>query len=144
MNKLLGKKFQEHGVKKVIPDLLANSSPDDLELAYAFLECAQIKEMYAGKLQVQFDVADRDLVRESPCRVYADELTNLDELIQRPLADLVSILIVENDGFVVPMQYGFSRAYGLGNLRDDSFRPPCRSVENECLPIFPTTVSQCV
>ena len=101
---------------------LANSSPDELELAYAFLECARIKEMYEGKLDVQFDVADRNLVRESPCRVYADELPNIDELFELPLGDLLSVLIVESDGFVVPIQYGFSRAYGLGNLKEDSFR----------------------
>lgn len=130
--------LQVHPLEEVgrAQSLLANSSPDDLELAYAFVECARIKEMYAGKLQVQFDVADRDLVRESPCRVYADELTNLDELIQRPLADLVSILIVENDGFVVPMQYGFSRAYGLGNLREDSFRHHAARWKTNVYPSF--------
>jgi MoaA/NifB/PqqE/SkfB family radical SAM enzyme len=116
--------LQVHPLEEVgrAQSMLANSSPDDLELTYAFLECARIKEMHAGKLDVQFDVADRNLVRESPCRVYADELNNIDELIELPLGDLVSILIVENDGFVVPMQYGFSRAYGLGSLKDDSFR----------------------
>ena len=130
--------IQVHPLEEVgrAQSLLANSSPDDLELAYAFLECARIKEMYGEKLKVQFDVADRDLVREFPCRVYADELTNLDELIQRPLADLVSILIVENDGFVVPMQYGFSRAYGLGNLRDDSFRHHAARWKTNVYPSF--------
>src|SRR6266536_883418 len=93
--------------------LLAKSSPDDLELAYAFLECARIKEMYAGKLQLQFDVADREVVRDYPCKVYADEPADLENVSERPLGDLVSTLIVESDGFVVPIQYGFSRAYGL-------------------------------
>ncbi len=130
--------LQVHPLEEVgrAQSLLANSSPDDLELAYAFLECARIKEKYAGKLQVQFDVADRNLVRESPCRVYADELTNLNELIQFPLADLISILIVENDGWVVPMQYGFSRAYGLGNLRDDSFRHHAARWKTNVYPSF--------
>ena len=116
--------LQVHPLEEVgrAQSLLANSSPDDLELSYAFLECARIKEMHAGKLELQLDVADRNLVRESPCRVYADELNNFEELAELPLGDLVSILIVENDGFVVPMQYGFSRAYGLGNLNEDSFR----------------------
>ena len=116
--------LQVHPLEEVgrAQSMLANSAPDDLELSYAFLECARIKEMHAGKLDLQFDVADRNLVRESPCRVYADELNNIDELMELPLGDLLSVLILENDGFVVPMQYGFSRAYGLGNLKDDSFR----------------------
>jgi len=99
---------------------LAKSSPDDLELAYAFLECARIKKMYVGKLQVQFDVADRELLRDSGRQDQNDEQADSATLSKRPLADLVPTLIVESDGFVVPIQCGFSRAYGLGNIKDDS------------------------
>jgi Fe-coproporphyrin III synthase len=130
--------LQVHPLEEVgrAQNLLANSSPDDLELAYAFLECARIKEIHAGKLDVQLDVADRNLVRESPCRVYADELDNIEELIERPLGDLVSILILESDGFVVPMQYGFSRDYGLGNIRDESFSKHAARWKTNVFPSF--------
>ena len=115
--------LQVHPLEEVgrAQSLMANSSPDDLELAYAFIECARIKQMYEEKLDVQFDVTDRSLVRESPCRIYADDLPNIQELAELPLGDLISVLIVESDGFVVPIQYGFSRTYGLGNLKEHSF-----------------------
>jgi hypothetical protein len=34
-----------------------------------------------------------------------------------PFGTLLSPLVVETDGTVVPMQYGFPRRYALGNLR---------------------------
>ncbi len=130
--------LQVHPLEEVgrAQSLLANSSPDDLELSYAFLECARMKEIYEGKLDIQFDVADRNLVRSAPCRVYADELTNLDEVIELPLGDLISVLIVESDGFVVPIQYGFSRAYGLGNLKDGSFKEHAARWKRDVYPSF--------
>jgi len=129
--------LQAHPLEKVgrAQTLLANSSPDDLELTYAFLECARIKELYSGKLQIQFDVADRELVRDDPCKVYAGE-TGIENYSESWLADLVSTLIVENDGFVVPVQYGLSREYGLGNLKDDSFKNHAVRWKNDVYPSF--------
>jgi Fe-coproporphyrin III synthase len=128
--------LQVHPLEEVgrAQSLLANSSPDDLELAYAFLECARIKKIYGDKLTVQFDVADRDVARNSPCMVYAGD--DLNDIAQRPLADLLSTLILENDGFVVPIQYGFSRSYGLGNLKDDSFKNLAVKWKTEVYPSF--------
>ena len=130
--------LQVHPLEEVgrAQSLLANSSPDDLELAYAFLECARIKEMYKDKLDIQFDVADRNVVLESPCRVYADEFSKFNEVIDLPLGDLISVLILESDGFVVPIQYGFSRAYGLGNIKDDSFRNHAARWKRNVYPSF--------
>jgi hypothetical protein len=39
-----------------------------------------------------------------------------------PLAELVSPLVVEADGTVVPLQYGFARRYELGRLSDATLR----------------------
>ena len=36
----------------------------------------------------------------------------------RPLGELLSPLIVEADGTVVPVEYAFGRQWALGNLRD--------------------------
>ena len=116
--------------------MLANSSPDDLELAYGFVECARLKEKHAGELKIQFDATDRDLVRESPCRVYADEITNFDELAQLPLSDLVSVLVLQENGLVVPLQYGFSRAYAIGDLTQGSFRDHAARWKRETYPSF--------
>jgi len=130
--------LQVHPLEEVgrAQSMLANSSPDDLELAYGFVECARLKEKHAGELKIQFDATDRDLVRESPCRVYADEITNFDELAQLPLSDLVSVLVLQENGLVVPLQYGFSRAYAIGDLTQGSFRDHAARWKRETYPSF--------
>ena len=95
---------------------LINRAPDELELAYAFLEVARLQKLYANSLQIQFDVTDRGVVRQNPERIFALDPATLPDPAQQPLADLVSPLIVEHSGHVVPIQYGFSHAYAIGDL----------------------------
>lgn len=116
--------LQIHPLEEVgrAQQLMARSSPDELELAYTFLEVSRIKQIYSDRLQIQFDVVDRELVRDNPGRVYAATTANPENLTNCTLSDLVSPLVIEDDGFVVPIQYGFSRNYGLGNLRENSLR----------------------
>jgi hypothetical protein len=38
--------------------------------------------------------------------------------VSRPFADAISPLILEPDGTLVPLGYGFPRAFALGNVRD--------------------------
>jgi sulfatase maturation enzyme AslB (radical SAM superfamily) len=110
--------LQVHPLEEVgrAKEHLINKAPDELELAYAFLEVARLQKLYADSLQIQFDVTDRGVVRQSPERVFALDPASLPDVTQQPLADLVSPLIIENSGHVVPIQYGFSHAYALGDL----------------------------
>ncbi|MDQ3694113.1 MAG: SPASM domain-containing protein [Chloroflexota bacterium] len=41
-----------------------------------------------------------------------------DRATTRPLAELISPLVIESDGTVVPLQYGLARSFALGNLRE--------------------------
>jgi MoaA/NifB/PqqE/SkfB family radical SAM enzyme len=93
--------------------LLAGERPDELEGGYAFVEAARLRELYEGRLTIQLDLVHGALLRSSPERVYAGPAAG-----GAPLADLVSPLVVEADGFVVPLQYGFARSFALGNLHD--------------------------
>jgi len=43
-------------------------------------------------------------------------------LLATPLARLVSPLVLEADGTLVPMQYGFAHAYSIGNIQHGSLR----------------------
>jgi MoaA/NifB/PqqE/SkfB family radical SAM enzyme len=96
---------------------LGESRPDERELAFGFLEAARIQRAVGDRLRVQLDVIDRNLARAEPERVFAGEL---DMHAPTPrLAELVSPLIVEPDGVVVPLQYGFPREYALGNLHTE-------------------------
>lgn len=93
--------------------LLAGEKPDQLESAYAFIEVARLRAMYDGRLTVQLDLVHGDLLRVDPARAYA---AGFDP--DAPLAELVSPLVIETSGLVVPLQYGFAPAFALGNLHD--------------------------
>jgi MoaA/NifB/PqqE/SkfB family radical SAM enzyme len=93
--------------------MLAGDKPDELESAYAFLEAARLRELYAGQLTVQLDLVYGELLRAAPERAYADAVDR-----DAPLAELVSPLVIEASGAVVPLEFGFARAFALGNLRE--------------------------
>ncbi|MGH9176924.1 MAG: hypothetical protein ACRD1H_21320, partial [Vicinamibacterales bacterium] len=96
---------------------LGEARPDERELAFSFLEAARIQRAVGDRLRVQLDVIDRNLVRAEPERVFAGELDMHDPTPR--LAEIVSPLIIEPDGVVVPLQYGFPREYALGNLHTE-------------------------
>jgi MoaA/NifB/PqqE/SkfB family radical SAM enzyme len=130
--------LQIHPLEEVgrAQEKLSNKSPDRLELTYAFLEAARIQELYEGKLQVQYDAVDREVVTECPARIFAAESNQFNHPSDRPLADLVSPLIIENDGSVVPIQYGFSQAYKIGNLKNGSLREQSARWKMDVYPSF--------
>ncbi len=101
---------------------LEGSAPDELELAHAFVEVARLQQMYRDHLTIQFDAADRQLLQSQPERAFAGDPPHLDlqQLLDTPLADLVSPLVLEGDGTLVPMQYGFAHAYSIGNIQHGS------------------------
>jgi len=96
--------------------------PDDLELSYAFLEVARLAQLYRDRLRVQFDVADRALIEREPWRAFAGGRLTGAALEASRLAEIVSPLVVQEDGWIVPIQHGFSTAYAIGHLEDGSFR----------------------
>jgi MoaA/NifB/PqqE/SkfB family radical SAM enzyme len=96
--------------------------PDDLELSYAFLEVARLQDRYRGRLIIQFDAADRMLVAREPWRAFAIPTPKVSEIEGKPLASLVSPLVVQDDGCIVPIQYGFSPDYAIAQLDRGGFR----------------------
>lgn len=91
--------------------------PDERELSFAFLEVARLQRAYADRLVIQFDVLHRPLVRASPARAFADDA----EPVGGPLAALLSPIVVQTDGWIVPMQYGFNPAHAIGRLGEAPF-----------------------
>jgi MoaA/NifB/PqqE/SkfB family radical SAM enzyme len=94
--------------------------PDDLELSYAFLEVARLQAIYDGRLKMQFDVADRALIEREPQRAFVGPPLKIAEA--SPLASLISPLVLQDDGWVVPIQYGFSTDYAIAHLGRGSFQ----------------------
>lgn len=95
---------------------LQGCRPDDVEMAFAYLQAIAIQTAYADRLTIHVDLVDLDVMKNFPERVFADSLT--EDADQQNLADLVSPLVVQADGLVVPLQFGFSDRFALGNLYD--------------------------
>lgn len=93
--------------------------PDDLELTYAFLEIARLQKKHEGGLIIQYDAADRTVVARDPGRAFAVGDADPQTVEETPLAGLVSPLVVQDDGWIVPVQYGFSRRYAVGRIGGD-------------------------
>ncbi len=115
-------------------ELLAGTRPDGIEASVAFLAAAQIQEAVGDRLRIQLDLLDRSLLAAHPERVFAN-----DPMVagtENDIAELVSPLVVEADGTVVPLQYGFSRAYGFGNLHEAPLRTLLESWRRDRYPAF--------
>lgn len=101
---------------------LAGSRPDEIEGAYALMEVVRLRGEYGGKMVVQLDLADVEEMSAEPERVYAGEVGEPcveeegGEMFVCGRTGLVSPLVIETDGTVVPLSYGFGRRYALGNV----------------------------
>ncbi len=114
------KLFQIHPLEEVGRALteLSGHRPDAIESTYAFLEADRLRKKYGHRLHVQLDIFHRECLKREPRRFYAEDTAANPEI----LAECVSPLVVEADGTIVPLGYGFGRAYALGNLLDSRLR----------------------
>jgi len=103
---------------------LADSVPDALEATYAYLLRHELQKRLGDKLTLQLDLVHSGVLRDDPRRFFA-ESGSVDP--GRPLGEILSPLVIESNGTVVPMQYGFPRRFALGNLYD----APLRSLSAE-------------
>jgi MoaA/NifB/PqqE/SkfB family radical SAM enzyme len=94
---------------------MPDSRPDETECAYAYFAARRLQEQFAGRISVQLDLAHRELVRENPGSVFAQEYDSRE--LDCRLGDLISPLVIETDGTIVPIGYGFAREYSLGSLK---------------------------
>ena len=120
------------------------SEPRDDTLARAYLLCKALEGRHAGELAIQLDLLLRRDILAVPELVYADPDGDRDP--DRLPADRLGSLVLEADGTLVPISYGFGREYALGNVRRQTladawhawerggyerFRRLCRSVFEE-------------
>jgi MoaA/NifB/PqqE/SkfB family radical SAM enzyme len=106
--------FQVHPLEEVgRAELdLAGQELDSAGLTAAVLSVAAAHGHLSGEAVLQYDVANRDDL--CPLRTMATPWRRSEE--EAPLADLCSPIVIEPDGSVVPLQYGFSRDYVIGDL----------------------------
>jgi MoaA/NifB/PqqE/SkfB family radical SAM enzyme len=132
--------LQVHPLEEVgrAVDKLQGEAPDDFELGRAFVEVARLQQQYQGRITIQYDVADVEDLRSDPARGFAIDLpcsSTRCEFARAKLADMVAPVIVAADGSVVPLQYGFARAYGIGNIHED-LGSHCEAWKRDTFPSF--------
>jgi Fe-coproporphyrin III synthase len=123
---------------------LDDERPDGIESAYALLLASRLQESFGDRLHVQLDLVSRQGLEVDPDLYSAG---NAEAGEGTPLADLVSVLVVEADGSVVPFEYGFDPAFRLGNLhqsrladlaepwrrgRHPELQRLCRTAKDDC------------
>jgi MoaA/NifB/PqqE/SkfB family radical SAM enzyme len=113
---------------------LADSTPDDAEAAFGFIEVMRLKEELRGRLTIQIDYAPRAVLRRSPEVVLAQPDGECES--SSLLADVLSPLVIEPDGMVVPMEFGLARRYALGSLYDADLATLAHRWQREVEPDF--------
>lgn len=94
---------------------MPDARPDEIETAYAWLLGRQLQKAVQDRLAIHVDLVSTETLKSSPARVFAaPAAVNSDT----SFADIVTPLVIETDGTVSPLQYGFPRAYALGRLGD--------------------------
>lgn len=86
---------------------LAGELPDGIEQAYTALEVARLRVRFVGRLRIEYDVVSRPALA-----TLAQQTSTLSGL-----ADWVSPLVLEPDGVLVPMEYGFPRDWVVADVR---------------------------
>jgi pyruvate-formate lyase-activating enzyme len=119
--------------------------PNSNVLTRAFLLSRLLTADGDCKLRIQFDLFTRTLIESRPEIVFADELTIADDSL---LSKLVNPLVLEESGDVVPLAYGFGRAFRVCNVLRTSvqeamphfrvhsyprFKTLCRTLRNQIM-----------
>ena len=105
-------------VGRAIEDL-AESACDETTLAQVYVLVQLLNLRYAGRPVVQYDILHAPSALRSPESLYADGTTNDADGMK---AEHLAILVLEADGTVVPMTFGFGRGYIVANLKDERLR----------------------
>jgi MoaA/NifB/PqqE/SkfB family radical SAM enzyme len=92
----------------------AGTEPDRTTASRAYVEAKRIEHTVGNRLHVQLDLVHTGAYRNDTEALLTEGTAS--DPVSLPLASLVSPLVVEADGMVVPIEYGFSRRYALGSL----------------------------
>lgn len=95
-------------------DNLRSSWANDDILTRGYLLAFVLAARYTDSMKIQFDAFHRERVMQNPELIYASDL-KIDLENSKP-SDLLSDLVVEADGTVVPISYGLSKKFALCNI----------------------------
>jgi MoaA/NifB/PqqE/SkfB family radical SAM enzyme len=95
---------------------MTNEALEDDVMAKVYLLAFALAGKYGDTMRVQLDLLYREHLREEPELVYAGGLEDTPD--QTAPAQLLGLIVLEPDGSVVPVSYGFSRDYKLCNVKE--------------------------
>jgi MoaA/NifB/PqqE/SkfB family radical SAM enzyme len=91
--------------------------PDEDVLMRAYLLGVALLAKYQGRMRIQLDLVHRDQVLRDTARVYVSDLHG----DRGKAAELLSVVVLETDGSLVPVAYGFSRRFRICNINEERF-----------------------
>jgi MoaA/NifB/PqqE/SkfB family radical SAM enzyme len=100
-------------------ETLGDAACDEATLAQVYILTLALSASYVGKPLIQYDVLPARKLATVPETVHASE-GEID--CARLRAQDLTFLVLEADGTVVPMNFGFSRRYRIGNVKDARLR----------------------
>ena len=104
-------------------EMIPDAQPDGTEAAYAFLVANHLQAALGSGIHVQLDLVSRRGMAAQPGLFFADDEDAAGASNpSSPLAERVRPLVIEADGTVVPLEYGFGRHLALGNLHNAPLR----------------------
>ena len=100
---------------------MESESPDHEVLGRVYLLSFVLASQYAGRMAIQCDLLHKQNVVAEPDLIYASERQPVCD-VQEP-AKLLSLLVLEPDGALVPVSYGISRSYQICNVLQQRLAP---------------------
>lgn len=130
------KLLQIHPLEEVgrAQQYLAGVKPNETIRAYAYLKAMRLQKALKDQLYIQIDLVHQDVLRSNPSSFFAKELSN--NKAESSFAEILSPLVIEADGTVVPLQHGFARQYALGNLKNTPLGKLTNQWYRQCYPSF--------
>jgi len=89
----------------------------DEQMAAAWMLVGSLSELQRGKLAIHFDAVNLYSLPAEP-----GDLASWKRDVEREaryLGEIVTPLVIEDDGTVAPLRYGFPRRFAFGNLRQE-------------------------
>ncbi len=113
---------------------MRNDALDDDLLTRVYLLMLALADKYRQGMMLQFDAFSAEMVKKHPELIYAGELRK--EPLPLKAADLLGVIVVEADGTVVPISYGFAKGYALCTLAHQKLSQAWPAYVQQGYPIF--------
>ena len=109
--------LEEHGRAST---QFAGQTLPQAHMATAWMVAECLRDIHRGRLAIHFDALNRYALPVEPADIGEWKAGLLSGV--RLLGEIVSPLVVEADGTVAPLRYGFARSLSLGNLYQAGLR----------------------